>query len=197
MTEYKLPQLSYGYDSLEPIISTEQLMIHHQKHHQGYVNNSNAIIEKLIRARKNNEEIDQKSILKNLSFNLSGHILHSLFWENLKSPVEKNQPTGNLLEMINKYFGSIDRFQIEFTNAAESVEGSGWAALIQDRNSGDLIICQLEKHNQNMIPDAAYLMVLDVWEHAYYLDYKNDRRKFIDQFWKIVNWEMVIKRLVK
>lgn len=197
MPKYELPELKYGYGELAPVISEEQLMIHHQKHHQGYVNNANVILEMLDQARINNNEVDQKSALKNLSFNLSGHMLHSWFWENLKAPVDGNMPSGKSLELINKSFGSYKRFQSEFKKAAESVEGSGWAALVQVRKGGDLVISQIEKHNQNMYPDAAYLFVIDVWEHAYYLDYQNERGRFIDEFWKIIDWTVVEKRLVK
>lgn len=195
--KYELPKLPYGYADLSPAISEEQLMIHHQKHHQGYVNNSNMILEKLNEARGNNKDVDQKAILKNLSFNLSGHILHAWFWENLQKPSENNMPDGEILNKINDNFGTFDRFQNEFKQAAETVEGSGWAVLAQDKRSDKLINSQIEKHNQNTYPDVNYLLVIDVWEHAYYLDYKNERDRFIDEIFKIIDWEMVGKRLVK
>jgi Fe-Mn family superoxide dismutase len=194
--KYELPDLNYGYGDLDPVISEQQLMLHHQKHHQGYVNNANDILEKLDSARDSGEEVDQKNLLKNLSFNLSGHMLHTWFWENLKKPTEDNKPERAIYDKITADFSSWDRFKQEFTASAISVEGSGWAALVQDHQSNKLTIMQIEKHSQNTYPDVKYLLVVDVWEHAYYLDYQNERGKFIDEFWKIVDWDIVNKRLV-
>ncbi|NIM47000.1 MAG: superoxide dismutase [Candidatus Aenigmarchaeota archaeon] len=193
---YVLPKLSFGYKDLEPHMSEEQLTIHHDKHHQGYVNGANSIIEKLHKSRKEGTELDIKSTLKALSFNIGGHILHSLFWSNL-APTNKGggTPRGFLGDTIDKEFGSFERFKKEFTQTAVSVEGSGWAALTFDNKTKRLIIMQIEKHNTNIYPMFKILMVLDVWEHAYYLDYKNQRAKFVDVFWNIVNWDEVNKRL--
>ena len=193
---YILPELPYGYGDLEPHISEEQLKIHHQKHHQGYVNGSNAILQTLDKARKDGADLDVKSTLKALSFNIGGHILHSLFWPNL-APTGKGggKPGGALGDAIEKEFGSFERFKKEFSQAAVSVEGSGWAALSFCKQTNRPIIMQIEKHNTNVYPMFRILMVLDVWEHAYYLDYKNERAKFVDAFWNIVNWGEVNKRL--
>jgi len=193
---YEWPKLPYGYKELEPYISEEQLKIHHQKHHQSYVNGANGIIEKLNSARKDESELDMKSILKALSFNIGGHVLHSLFWPNLVPSGEGDtKPGGVIGDALEQEFGSFDRFKKEFTQAAASVEGSGWAALTYCRQTNRPIIMQIEKHNTHVYPMFRILMVLDVWEHAYYLDYKNDRGKFIDAFWNIVNWDSVNKRL--
>ncbi len=197
MKYYTLPELGYGYKELEPYISQKQLEIHHKKHHQSYVNGANAILESLEKARKDNTDLDLKSVLKNLSFNIGGHLLHSLFWENL-APNEKGgggEPKGKLREVLKKEFGSFERFKNEFSRAALSVEGSGWAALSICPQSKRPIIMQIEKHNTNVYPDFKILMVVDVFEHAYYLDYKNERGKFIDAFWNVVNWEAVNQRL--
>jgi len=193
---YILPKLPYGYKDLEPHISEEQLTIHHDKHHQGYVNKANAILEKLEKTRKENIDLDIKSTLKLLSFNIGGHVLHSLFWPNL-APTDKGggTPGAILGDTIDKEFGSFERFKKEFSQAAVSVEGSGWAALTFCRQTNRPIIMQIEKHNTNIYPMFRILMVLDVWEHAYYLDYKNQRDKFVDAFWNIVNWNEVNKRL--
>lgn len=194
---YTLPKLPYGYKELEPYISEEQLRIHHQKHHQGYVNGANSIFEKLEKTRKEKAEIDVKSTLKSLSFNIGGHMLHSLFWPNL-APASKGggrEPGGKLVEVLNEEFGSFERFKREFNLAANSVEGSGWAALVFDCQTKRPLIMQIEKHNVNIHPALLILMVLDVWEHAYYLDFKNERAKFVDNFWKIVNWGAVGKRI--
>lgn len=193
---YTLPDLSFGYKDLEPYISETQLTIHHQKHHQAYVKGANGILEKLDGARKNGTDVDMKSTLKELSFNIGGHILHSLFWGNL-APESGDKPGGALGDAINKEFGSFERFKKEFTQAAASVEGSGWAALAYCMLTGRPIIMQIEKHNTNVYPMYNILMVLDVWEHAYYLDYRNERPKFIDAFWNIVNWNKIAERLEK
>jgi Fe-Mn family superoxide dismutase len=193
---YVLPQLPYGFKDLEPYISEEQLKIHHDKHHQGYVDGANAILEKLQNARKEGIDLDVKSTLKALSFNIGGHILHSLFWPSL-APRGKGggKPGGVLGNAIDKEFGSFERFKKEFSQAAVSVEGSGWATLTFCRQTNRPIIMQIEKHNTNIYPMFRILMVLDVWEHAYYIDYKNARAKFVDAYWNIVNWDNVNKIL--
>jgi Fe-Mn family superoxide dismutase len=193
---YVLPKLPYDYGDLAPYISEEQLKIHHTKHHQGYVNGANSILTKLDNARKENGEVDVKSTLKELSWNIGGHKLHSIFWENLASPKKAGgKPGGILGSVIDTEFGSFDRFKKEFTQAANSVEGSGWAALTYGRHLKRPLIMQVEKHNMNVYPGFKILMVLDVFEHAYYIDYKNDRAKFVEAFWNIVNWDAVGKRL--
>jgi len=193
---YQLPKLEYEYGALAPAISEEQLKLHHTKHHQAYVNGANAILEKLDKARKENAELDQKAILKELSFHEGGLVLHNLFWENLRPYGSSgDKPTGVLAAEIDKEFGSFDRFKAEFTKAANSVEGSGWAALTRCKGTGRLLLMQIEKHNNNVFPHYRLLMVLDVWEHAYYLDYKNDRGKFVENFWNILNWKVVNARL--
>jgi Fe-Mn family superoxide dismutase len=194
---YSLPQLKYTYSELAPYMSEQQLTIHHQKHHQAYVNGANAILQKLDKTRKENAELDIKSTLKELSFNIGGHLLHSSFWGNLAPPNKGGggKPGGTLGTALDKEFGSFDRFKKEFSQAASSVEGSGWAALTLCRQTGRPIIMQVEKHNTNVYPTFRILMVLDVFEHAYYLDYKNDRGKFVEAFWNIVNWDEIGKRL--
>jgi len=193
---YVLPKLPYEYKDLEPYMSEEQLRIHYSKHHQAYVNGANAILQKLDKARKEGADLDVKSTLKELSFNIGGHVLHSLFWGNL-APTGKDggKPGGVLGDAIEKEFGSFERFKKEFTQVAVSVEGSGWAALTFCKQTGRPIIMQIEKHNTNVYPMFRILMVLDVFEHAYYIDYKNERAKFVDAFWSIVNWDKVNKRL--
>jgi Fe-Mn family superoxide dismutase len=185
---YALPQLSYRYDELQPWVS--------QEHHKAYVTGANAILERLDKARKEGADFDVKATLKELSFHIGGHLLHSLFWANL-APAGKGggKPTGTLGAALEKEFGSFERFKKEFSLAAISVEGSGWAALTFCRQTNRPIIMQVEKHNANVYPMFTILMVIDVWEHAYYLDYKNERAKFVDAFWNIVNWDEVNRRL--
>ena len=150
---YVLPQLPYGFKDLEPYVSEEQLKIHHDKHHQGYVDGANAILKKLQNARKESIDLDVKSTLKALSFNIGGHILHSLFWPSL-APSGKGggKPGGVLGNAIDKEFGSFERFKKEFSQAAASVEGSGWATLTFCRQTNRLIIMQIDKHNTNIYP---------------------------------------------
>jgi len=193
---YSLPQLPYAYNSLEPFISEAQLRLHHDKHHAAYVNGANAILEKLEKARQTGTDVDMKATLKELSFQAGGHVLHSLFWRNL-APAAKagKEPGGVLAEVLKKEFGSFERFKKEFSAAAASTEGSGWAALTWCGMTGRPLIMQIEKHNVNVYPMFRIIMVLDVWEHAYYLDYKNERPKFVEAFWNIVDWNEVEKRL--
>ena len=194
---YSLPNLPYGYNELQPYMSEEQLKLHHQKHHQAYVNGANVILENLEKARRDNIDLDMKSTLKSLSFNIGGHILHSLFWNNLTPPSKSGKPVGTLASAIEKEFGSFERFKKEFTQVAVSVEGSGWAALTLCKQTGRLMVMQIEKHNTNVYPTFKILLIIDVFEHAYYIDYKNDRAKFVESFWSIVNWDEVGKRFEK
>jgi Fe-Mn family superoxide dismutase len=198
MEKYKLPELPYSYDALEPYMSKEVLTLHHDKHHAGYITAANALLDKIQDARDKKTELDYKSVLKSLSFNVAGHILHETFWKVMASEKSgKNKPQGKILEAINKEFGSLERFKTEFSETAKSVEGSGWAILAfhkEHGKDGSLAIIQVEKHNVNFYPEQKILLCLDVWEHAYYLDYKNDRAKFIESWWNIVNWDEVEKR---
>jgi len=196
MPKYTLPDLPYEYGALEPHISKEQLTVHHKKHHYAYITGANDIIEKLAAARKNDDDIDIKSTLKSLAWNIGGAVLHTLFWNNL-SPENKTSelPKGLLLEKIDTDLGGLDRFKKEFTQNAMSIEGSGWAVLVYDMTAEKLELMQIEKHNSNVYPGYPILMVLDMFEHAYYIDYKNDKAKYIEAFWHIVNWEEVSKGL--
>lgn len=194
MNTYELPELPYSHDALEPVMSKEVLTLHHDIHHKGYVDGANGILEKLETLRKGDEKGDMKSLLKTLSFHIGGHILHSLFWPNMAPEGEGGEPEGKLKEALEAEFGSIDRFKEEFAEAANSVEGSGWAALTYCKKTNRPIVMQIEKHNVNVYPAFSILLVIDVWEHSYYLDYKNKRGDFVKEFWKIVNWKEVNKR---
>jgi superoxide dismutase, Fe-Mn family len=194
---YYLPELPFGLKDMEPYISEQQLTLHYQKHHQAYVNAANAILEKMNKARKENTDLEVKALAKELSFNVGGIQLHNLFWQNL-APAGKGgggEPAEILSDAIKDEFGNFARFKKEFTMAATSCEGSGWAALSYCPQSNRLMINQIEKHNVNYSPGCLTpILVLDVWEHAYYLDYKNERPKFVDAFWNIVNWNIVKRR---
>jgi len=194
---FTLPKLPYDYNALAPYISEEQLKLHHDKHHQAYVNGANAIFEKIDKAHLENIALDIKAVTKELSFHIGGHMLHTTFWENM-APAGKGgggQPGGAVADMINMGFGSFENFKKQFTMAATSTEGSGWAALAVHPCIGRPLIMQIEKHNVNVFPNFQVVMALDVWEHAYYLDYKNDRAKFVEAFWNLINWDKVNKNL--
>ncbi len=193
---YVLPDLPYAYNALEPYISEQTLRLHHDKHHAAYVNNANNGLKKLEAARQSNTELDIKALLKDISFNVGGLVLHTLFWDNMTPATQaKKAPSGTLADVINGEFGSFDRFKKEFTQAANSAEGSGWAALSFCKKTWRPIIMQIEKHNVNVYPAFEIIIVLDVWEHAYYVDYKNERAKFVDAFWNVINWDNVNERL--
>jgi superoxide dismutase, Fe-Mn family len=194
---YTLEDLPYAYNALEPHISEAQIRLHHDKHHAAYVNSANTILERLDKARQAGTDLDMKATIKELSFLAGGHILHKLFWENL-APTQKavKEPhSGSLSDALKNEFGSFERFKKELSSVAALTEGSGWAALTRCGLTGRLLIMQIEKHNVNVYPQLRILMVLDVWEHAYYLDYKNERPKFVEAFWNIVNWDVVNNRL--
>ncbi|MFB3890126.1 MAG: superoxide dismutase [Candidatus Bathyarchaeia archaeon] len=191
---FSLPKLPYNYNALAPYMSEEQLKLHHDKHHLAYVNGANAVFEKLDKARKENAELDMKATLKELSFHIGGHMLHSTFWENMAPPGKGGgKPGGAIADAITKEFGSFERFKSEFSKAAIGVEGSGWAALAMQECVSRPLVMQIEKHSVNVYPSFRLLMVLDAWEHAYYVDYKNDRAKFVEAFWNVVNWDYVNK----
>jgi superoxide dismutase, Fe-Mn family len=194
---FTLPKLPYDYNALAPYISEEQLKIHHDKHHQGYVNGANNIFKKIDEAKEAKTLLDTKAIAKELSFNIGGHMLHTTFWENM-APAGKGgggAPTGAIADIIDKQFGGFDMFKKIFSATATGTEGSGWAALAVHQCVDRALIMQIEKHNVNVFPDFQIVMALDVWEHAYYMDYKNDRAKFVENFWNIVNWDRINKNL--
>lgn len=192
MDKYSITELKYDYDALEPHMSEEQLKIHHTKHHAGYVEKANKLLNELHAARSDDE--DSSSLIPDLTFNISGHILHDLFWGTL-TPNGGGEPKGEIEEEIKKEFGSFKRFRKEFAVAAGTIKGSGWAALAYCRALERPIILQIEKHSDVLIPTFQILMVLDMWEHAFYMDYKNVKADFIESFWKIVDWDEINERL--
>jgi Fe-Mn family superoxide dismutase len=194
MEKFELPLLAYKYEALEPVISKQIMTLHHDKHHAAYVNGANVALEKLEKSRKGEMELDVKAVLHDLTFNANGHILHSIFWSNMKSPEEVNMPGGEIADLINKDFISFDSFKREFGTAAKTVEGSGWAVLGYEPETKQLMVMQIEKHNLSHIANMKILLVLDVWEHSFYLQYLNDKAKYVDNWWNIVNWNDVEKR---
>jgi Fe-Mn family superoxide dismutase len=195
--KYVLPDLPYKYNALEPAISEEIMRLHHDKHHAAYVNGANAALEKLEKGRAVGlKDVDVKAILRDLAFNASGHALHSLFWMNM-NPKAGGKPGGNLADQISKDFGSFDVFKLQLSNAAKTVEGSGWGILAYDPLSEQLLTLQTEKHQNLTVQGSIPLLVVDVWEHAYYLQYKNDRGAFVDKLWDVVSWSDVEARFDK
>jgi Fe-Mn family superoxide dismutase len=198
MKKYELPPLPYSYEALEPYISREIMTLHHTKHHQAYVTGANAALERLEKQRKGENPENVRGILRDLSFNLSGHKLHAVFWPNM-APSGKGggTPGGRLADQINRDFGSFEAFKKQFSDAAKNVEAVGWAILTYDAESDTLLIYQVEKQNFMHPPDLPLILTLDVWEHAYYLQYKNDRASYVDNWWNVVNWDDVEKRFAK
>lgn len=187
---YILPDLPYPYDALEPHMDEETVRIHHDMHHNGYVNGLNKALEKLEEAREKQDFDLIKHWERELAFNGAGHMLHTLYWESM-SPDGGGQPKGRLAQQIDRDFGGFESFVKEFSAAAAAVEGSGWALLVYSREDQNLIILTVEKHQNQMLPGTVPILALDVWEHAYYLKYKNKRADFIKNWWNLVNWRGV------
>ncbi|MGM9985989.1 MAG: superoxide dismutase [Bacillaceae bacterium] len=189
-----LPPLPYPYDALEPVISREIMFLHHDKHHRSYVEGLNKA-EKMLKDTRNTGDYQLiKHWERELAFHGSGHYLHSIFWK-VMSPNGGGEPTGEISERIQSDFGGFPLFKAQFSQAASKVEGSGWAILVYGRQTKRLEILQSEKHQNLTQWDTVPLLVLDVWEHSYYLQYKNNRDEYIRNWWNVVNWEEVNKRL--
>lgn len=189
---YKLPELTYDYSALEPHISARIMELHHSKHHQAYVTGANAALEAMAEARANNNFGTLPKLQKDLAFNLGGHVNHSIFWQNL-SP-EGGEVSGNLSAAIDEFFGSFDGFKSHFSAAAVGIQGSGWAYLAWDALGNRLVIGQLYDQQGNIAMGNIPLLMLDMWEHAFYLDYQNVKADYVKAFWNIVNWADVAKR---
>ena len=193
MAEYTLPALAYDYSALAPSISGTIMELHHSKHHQAYVTGANTALAQLAEARDSGQLANVNKLEKDLAFNLGGHVNHSIFWTNL-SPDGGDKPTGELASAIEDFFGSFDKFQAHFTAAALGVQGSGWAVLAWDSIGQRLIIQQFFDQQANFAAGTVPVLMLDVWEHAYYLDYRNVRADYVKAFWNIVNWANVQER---
>lgn len=190
---YQLPELPYAYDALEPHIDTETMHLHHDKHHNTYVTNLNAAVEKYPElSEKSVEDLisdlsavpeDIRTAVRN---NGGGHANHTLFWE-IMAPNAGGEPVGELKEAIEKTFGGFDEFKAEFKAAATTRFGSGWAWLTL--NNGLLEVTSTANQDSPLMDGRTPIVGLDVWEHAYYLNYKNVRPDYIDAFWNLVNWE--------
>ncbi|MCU1440770.1 MAG: superoxide dismutase [Rhodoglobus sp.] len=193
MADYTLPELAYDYSALAPSISGTIMELHHSKHHQAYVTGANAALAGLAEARDKGDLANVNKLEKDLAFNLGGHVNHSIFWTNM-SPDGGDKPTGELASAIDDNFGSFDKFTAHYTAAAMGVQGSGWAALTWDSIGKKLLINQFFDQQSNFAAGTVPLLLLDVWEHAYYLDYKNVRADYVKAFWNIASWANVQQR---
>ena len=191
---FELPELPYAYNALEPYLNEETLKFHHDKHHNAYVTALNEAEEKLAKAQEAGDFAAIRALCNAIAFNYSGHLLHSLFWTNM-SPDGGGEPSGVLAEQIAKDFKSFDTFKAQFLAASNAVQGSGWGILAWQPLGQKLVILQTEKHQNEAQWGVTPLLVLDVWEHAYYLQYQNRRPDFTKGFFDVVNWDDVAQRL--
>jgi Fe-Mn family superoxide dismutase len=196
MSKYVLPDLSYDYGALEPNISGKIMELHHDKHHLAYVNGANSALDALAEAREKNDLTMVNKFQKDLAFNLAGHVNHTVFWKNM-SPEGGDKPTGDLAAAIDEFFGSFDAFRAHFTASALGIQGSGWSILVWDILGQKLIIEQLYDHQGNLSVGSIPLLMLDMWEHAFYLDYQNVKPEYVKAFWNIVNWADVQARFLE
>ncbi|MDD3840463.1 MAG: superoxide dismutase [Clostridia bacterium] len=193
---HKLPPLPYSYDALEPVISSETLKIHHDKHHKSYVEGLNNAELKLVQARRERDFSLVKHWERELAFNGSGHILHSIYWT-IMAPIGQGGSPGNATcTQISSYFCSFNAFKEQFKEAAAKVEGSGWCVLVWNPAWNRVELLTAEKHQNLTQWGSIPILVIDVWEHAYYLDYQNKRQEYIDRWWELINWNEVESRLL-
>lgn len=191
---YTLPDLDYDYGALEPHISAEIMQLHHDKHHQAYVTGANTALEKLAAAREANDFAAVTKLEKDLAFHLGGHINHSVFWKNM-SPDGGGRPEGEVAAAIDEFFGSFDAFAAQFGEVANGLQGSGWSMLVWDTMGRRLHINQLYDQQGNLPIGQLPILQLDMWEHAFYLQYKNVKADYVKAWWNVVNWADVARRL--
>jgi superoxide dismutase, Fe-Mn family len=193
MADYTLPDLPYDYAALEPAITGEILELHHSKHHAAYVKGANDTLEKLAEARDKEQYGGLVGLEKTFAFNLSGHVLHSIFWDNL-SPDGGDRPDGELAAAIDEHFGSFEALQKQLSSATSLVQGSGWGILAWEPLGRRLVVEQVYDHHGNVGLNTTPLLVFDAWEHAYYLQYRNVRPDYVQKLWSLVNWTDVKTR---
>lgn len=193
MSKYSLPDLRYDYGALEPHISGKIMELHHDKHHANYVKGANSALDRLAEARDGEKYDDLAALEKALAFNLSGHVLHSIFWENM-APKAGGRPVGELAAAIDHHFGSFDKLRKQMNAVAASIMGSGWSALVWEPLGERLLVTQIYDHQSNLAQAGTPLLVLDAWEHAFYLQYQNRKTEFFDAVWNVWNWDDVAER---
>jgi Fe-Mn family superoxide dismutase len=194
MNRYNLPDLPYDYGALEPHISAEIMKLHHDKHHRAYVEGANKTMEELAEARARSDFSRIAALEHALAFNVSGHVLHSIFWNNL-SPDGGGEADGELRKAIERDFGSFDTFKKQLIGAASTIMGSGWGALSWDPLGRRLVTTQIHDHQSEITQGGIPLLVIDAWEHAYYLQYKNVKADFFAAIWNVFDWEDVAQKL--
>lgn len=192
--KHDLPPLPYDYNALEPNYDEETVRLHHDKHHAAYVAGLNKAEEELEKARAVGDFATVGHWEKQLAFHGSGNVLHTLFWESM-SPNGGGEPKDGMLDQINRDFGSFEAFKKQFSAAAAAVEGSGWAVLGYMPDYDKLYILQIENHQKLTIWGFHPILVVDVWEHAYYLKYQNRRPEWIENWWNLANWDNASKML--
>jgi len=193
MPAYSLPELPYSYGALEPHYSAQVLELHHDKHHAAYVKGANDTLDQLAQARESNDFSAINMLTRSMAFHLSGHVLHSIFWTNM-SPDGGARPEGELSAAVDEFFGGFDRMQGQLTAATVNVQGIGWGALAWEPVAERLVVEQIHDHQGNVGAGTVPLLVIDSWEHAYYLQYKNVKADYVKAFWNIVNWPDVQRR---
>jgi Fe-Mn family superoxide dismutase len=191
--KYELPELGYDYAALEPHYSAEMLELHHDKHHAAYVSGLNGVLDQLEEARASDDFEAITGLEKKLAFNLSGHVLHTILWKNL-SPEGGDKPDGELAAAIDEYFGSFERFRRQLSEATATVQGSGWGTLAWEPLGRRLYVAQIYDHQDNIGQSSGPLLVIDAWEHAYYLQYHNKRPDYVEAMWNIIDWSDVARR---
>ena len=187
MAKYTLPDLPYDYGALEPHISGRIMQLHHDRHHRTYVTAANETLDALADARARNDFSRIAAFERALAFNVSGHVLHSLFWQNL-APRAGGQPSGALADQMARDFGDFARFRGELVGAASTIMGSGWAALVWDPLGQRLLTTQIHDHQSQITQGGVPILVLDAWEHAYYLQYGPDKKNYVEAIWNVWNW---------
>jgi superoxide dismutase, Fe-Mn family len=193
MSTYELPDLPYDYAALEPHVDARIMELHHDKHHATYVKGANTALEKLADARDSGDFALITKLSKDLAFNLSGHVLHSVFWTCM-SPEGGGKPEGELAAAIDDSFGTFEDFKAQLTEATTSVQGSGWGALAWEPTAKRLIIEQVYDHQSNVGQGSDPVLVIDAWEHAFYLQYLNDKAAWVDAFWEVADWTSAAAR---
>jgi Fe-Mn family superoxide dismutase len=196
MTRYTLPPLPYDYDALEPHLAAEVMQLHHDKHHRAYVDGANGVMEELVAARARDDFSRVGALERALAFHVSGHVLHSIFWRNL-SPSGGGVPRGELARAIDQDFGGFEAFRKQMTQTAATIMGSGWAALVFDPIARQLTTAQVHDHQSDVTQAGVPLLVIDAWEHAYYLQYRTQKADYLAALWNLWNWDDVRDRLAR
>ncbi len=194
MNYFDFKKLPYSDYELEPALSSEQLTIHSQKHHQKYVENSNKLIDQI---REAQDYKGIQNLYQSLCFNVGGILLHNIYFANMKKPSSDNMPFGASLEMIIDNFETFDRFKNIVTSIASNIQGNGWVvAFLDTRHTGKVFLSPVQNHNLNIFPEMKILLAIDVWEHAYYVDYRNEKSAYINNFFELINWNEINNRIV-